>query len=66
MLEDIRDHSAVPRAQEIEWMAARPLRAVVRVIALMLVAVGAAQIAIQSQRPDLVPLVAQADRAARE
>jgi hypothetical protein len=38
MLEDIRNHSAVPTAQENEWMEARPLATLARVAVLGLVA----------------------------
>ena len=60
MLEDIRDHSPMPRQQEIEWMAARPFRAVIHVLVLATIALGAGVAIEELQQPGARPTVAQA------
>ncbi len=42
MLEDIRTHTPVPTQQEVEWMAARPGRAVMYVSVLGILALAIA------------------------
>ncbi len=59
MLEDIRTHSPVPTPQEVEWMAARPGRAVFYVSVLGALALAFAHLAIE---PD--PATGRANLAA--
>jgi hypothetical protein len=64
MLEDIRNHSPLPRQDEIQWMQARPLQALWRVLVLASIAVGIASIlAPEPQRA--LATIAQADTQVR-
>ena len=61
MLEDLRNHDAKPTPQEREWMAADPLKAVVRIVVLagLAVAIG---LAATPTAPDKPATVAAAQR----
>lgn len=55
----------MPRPQEIEWMEARPFRAMSRVAAMALVAVAVALTVVELQHATPVPSVAWATARAR-
>lgn len=58
MLEDIRAHSPMPTSQEVEWMAARPGRAVLYVGVLGILALAIANLAIDADPTHARPNVA--------
>lgn len=63
MLEDIRDHSPTPRPQEIEWMAARPLHAVARVLTLAAIALCSSLVIVEWHPAPGPATVARAEAA---
>jgi hypothetical protein len=40
MVEDLRDHDALPTEEELEWMSAKPLTVVIKALALAGVAIA--------------------------
>jgi hypothetical protein len=60
VLEDIRNHSAIPSAQENEWMEARPFGALVRVAFLCLIAAVIVAVLPAVETPSPVVAVAAA------
>jgi hypothetical protein len=40
MVEDLRDHDAMPSKEELEWMSAKPLTVVIKALALAGIAIA--------------------------
>ena len=40
MVDDLRDHSATPTEEELEWMSAKPLSVVIKALALAGIAIA--------------------------
>jgi hypothetical protein len=40
MVEDLRDHDAMPTEEELEWMSAKPLTVVIKALALAGIAIA--------------------------
>ena len=59
MLEDIRNHSPIPREDEIQWMRARPLRALGRVLVLTMLAASAATAVVEVRHSQPMATIAQ-------
>jgi hypothetical protein len=62
MVEDLRDHDAMPTEEELEWMSAEPLTVVIKALALagIAIAIGVAASQLLSDESTYPPVAVAA------